>query len=372
MMKPICKIIALTTVVLNAARLCVAHDVGPVVGAMDTNPVTPMRIEAEAKGAVKAPALEAGHPVSGQGYWKFTAATNLVPVPEGALTHLKGAHGTIIVDSERDTVYWGLQGVGWIGFSNKLASSWIVPGDPMFSHGNLHGADLIHRRGKLPLVAVADNADGQVYLSDTTFQNAQKLDWPQTAPYKNKQEFHPTDVAFVDAKNIFVTDGYGAAYLMSAGTEPFAYSGTFLGGKDVSKTPHGVTYRASDRSLIVSARPEGQIKRWLINKQKWAETLGLPPGSTVCDVDLWGDYALAPCLDGPDKKPGPIYILNLKKKTIVSIIRPKEDLQFAEALHIHDAAWYVTGKGAKQEVYIVFTNWNPGGVGALKLVSAAD
>jgi hypothetical protein len=32
----------------------------------------------------------------------------------------------------------------------------------------------------------------------------------------------------------------------------------------------------------------------------------------------------------------------------------------------------VTGKGSKREVYILYTNWNPGGVGALKLVNVAD
>ena len=57
---------------------------------------------------------------------------------------------------------------------------------------------------------------------------------------------------------------------------------------------------------------------------------------------------------------------------IVSTIKPKEDLGYSDAQHIHDAAWYVTGKGGKQEVYIVFTNWNPGGIGALKLVNAPD
>lgn len=331
-----------------------------------------MKFEVETKGPVKASLLKAPQPLSGQGYWKFVAATNLVPVPAAACNNIKGAHGTIIVDSQRDIVYWGLQSVGWIGFSNNLSTSWIVQGDPMFSHGNLHGADILQRRGKLPLVAVADNVDGQVYFSDTSFQHAEKLDWPENGPYKAKKEFHPTDVTFVNNKDMIVTDGYGRAFVLPATVDPLKYNGTFLGGKDFSKTPHGVTYNADTKTLLVSARPEGQIKRWLVNKQKWIETLGLPPGSTVCDLDLWGDYALAPCLEGPDHKPGPIYIINLKKKSIVSTIRVKEELGYTDALHIHDAAWYVTGKGNKQEVYILFTNWNPGGVGALKLVAAAD
>ncbi|EEF59683.1 hypothetical protein [Pedosphaera parvula] len=367
------KLVAITAAVFTTALVSQAHDGAPAPATpASTNQVVPMKFEVETKGPVKAPLLKVSQPVSGQGYWKFVAATNLVPVPAAACNHLKGAHGTIIIDPDKDTVYWGLQGVGWIGFSNHLADSWIIQGDPMFSHGNLHGADIIHRRGKLPLVAVADNVDGQVYLSDTSFQHAEKLDWPAAGPYKAKKEFHPTDVAFIDKKDMFVTDGYGKAYVMPVTTEPLKYEGTFMGGKEFSQTPHGVTYSASDKTLFVSARPEGQIKRWLVNKHKWLETLGLPAGSTVCDIDLWGDYALAPCLDGPDKKPGPIYIINLKKQTIVGTIRPKEDLCYTDAQHIHDAAWYVTGKGDKQEVYIVFTNWNPGGVGALKLVNATN
>jgi hypothetical protein len=38
-----------------------------------------------------------------------------------------------------------------------------------------------------------------------------------------------------------------------------------------------------------------------------------------------------------------------------------KDLGYTDAQHIHDAAWYVTGKGRDQEVYLLFTNWNPGG-----------
>jgi hypothetical protein len=64
--------------------------------------------------------------------------------------------------------------------------------------------------------------------------------------------------------------------------------------------------------------------------------------------------------------------VNLKKKTIASIIRVKEDLGYESALHIHDAAWYVRGRGRNREVYILFTNWNPGGVGAIKLVNVPD
>lgn len=337
-------------------------------------PPVPLPTILETKGPVKTPKLkpDASPHTSGQGYWKFVARPDLAPVPEEAKPFLKGAHGTLVVDADRNIVYWGLEKVGWIAFSDRLTKSHVVKGDPTLAKGNLHGADLLRRPGQLPLVVAADNVNGRVFLSDTTFLHVVTLGLPDGEPYADKKGFAPTDAAFVNPRELYVTDGYGKAYFMPAGTEPFKYEGPIYGGKTISQTPHGITYDGHDQSLLVSARPEAEIKRWSLHDKKWKEVEGLPPGSTVCDVDLWGDYALAPCLDGPSQSPGPIYILNLKKKAIVSTLRPKADLGFAEAQHIHDACWYLTGKGSKRELYVIFTNWNPGGIGVMKLVNVSD
>ena len=179
-------------------------------------------------------------------------------------------------------------------------------------------------------------------------------------------------MAFANSNELWITDGYGKAWFTAADVSPLKYRGMFFGGKSFSQTPHGITLDPHDHSLLLSARPEGQIKRFDPVSEQVTQIASLPVGSTICDLDIWGDYALAPCLDGPNKTPGPIYIINLKKRTIVAAIKPKEDLGYTDAQHIHDAAWYVTGSGRDQEVYIVFTNWNPGGVGALKLVNVAE
>ena len=92
----------------------------------------PLPIVVETKGPVRAPAAIKIIPelkVSGQGFWKFIAARDRVLVPAG-VPAVKQAHGTIIVDKAADVVYWGLQGVGWVGFSNQLRASWIVAGNP--------------------------------------------------------------------------------------------------------------------------------------------------------------------------------------------------------------------------------------------------
>ncbi len=353
-----------------------AHDLpGGAAHEPDATNAIALPFVVEKRGPVRAPKsvqLAPGTPVSGHGFWKFIAARGLTPVPPAALPKLVGAHGTIIVDHSTDIVYWGLQGVGWIGFSNRLQASWIVAGDGAFTNGNLHGADLWPRKNNLPLIAAADNEAGKIYLTDTSFQHAEVLPVPAGLPYVDGKDFNPTDVAFANSDELWITDGYGKAWFTSADVAPLKYRGKFFGGKIFSKTPHGITLDPHDHSLLVSARPEGQIKRFDPVHEHVREILGLPVGSTVCDVDLWGDYALAPCLDGPNKTPGPIYIINLKTRAIVAALKPKEDLGYTDAQHIHDAAWYVTGSGRDREVYIVFTNWNPGGVGALKLVNLAE
>lgn len=327
----------------------------------------------ERRGPVAAPArmtLPADVAVSGQGFWTFVAATNLMPVPAEARPFVTNAHGTLIVDAGRDIVYWGLQNVGWIGFSNGLRDSWIVQGDPAFTRGNLHGADLLPRRGLRPLIAAADNVEGEVLVSDTTFQNPLVLGVPDVGPYTTNKSYRPTDAAFVSGNRIYITDGYARRFLIPATLEPLAHEGKFL-DRNLSKTPHGITYEAKSDSLLVSARPEGQLIRWSVKAEAARTIDGLPTGTLLCDVDLWGDYALAACLEGPGKSPGPLMILNLKKRTLASIIKPKDELGYDFAQHIHDAAWYVRRSGRTTEVYLLFTAWNPGGVGALRLVNPA-
>jgi len=336
---------------------------------------TPLPIIVETRGPVRGPKAIKPAPdlrVSGQGFWKFIAARELVPVP-AAVPSVIQAHGTIIVDKATDIAYWGLQGVGWIGFSNKLSTSWIVAGNPAFTNGNLHGADILPRSRKIPLIAAADNMSGKIYLTDTGFQNVETLERPDFGRYATNKTFNPTDVAFADAKELWVVDGYGQQYFLPAEVSPFHWQGElFAGSKRFSATLHGVTYDKEHDDLLFSARPEGQLKRVDRTPRRALDIMGLPAGTLLCDVDLWGDYALAACLDGPNKTPGPLYIINLKKRVIVSTIKPKEDLGYSDAQHLHDAAWYVTGKGRDQEVYLLFTNWNPGGIGALRLVNIAD
>ncbi len=361
--------IALT--IAGATNIIAAEQ--PVFADLLTGTNAPRRlpIEPETKNPNKpAPRLtDKSVKTTGQGFWKFVADTSLMPIPDEIKGQTKPAHGTVMVDAERDIVYWGLKGVGWVGFSNGLTKSWVVKGDPAFARGNIHGAELFQRKGKLPLVVAADNEEGEVYLSDTTFQHAEKLVCPQISQYKKKEEFHPTDATFISENEIIITDGYGKAFFMKATASPFKYTGEIFGGKEFSKTPHGVTYNPREKVLIIAARPEAEIMRYDVARKQWLETYALPRGSTVCNIGIGGDYLLAPCLTGEKGSNGPIYIVNLKTKKLVSTLRPHDDLALAEVLHLHDAQWYWLKTGKTKQLCIIYTNWNPGGVGVLKLVS---
>lgn len=365
-------IVAATALAAAAGAVAHAHDTGkdhghaPVVA-------KPFPFIVEKTGPVEVPLakLPADTKVTGSGYWKFIARRDLAPTPEAAMPHRTKAHGTLIVDPATKNLYWSLVGVGWIGYTNGLSSAWIIQGDAAFNAGTIHGADLLPRKGKAPLVAAADNVSGKLYLTDTTFQTAKALSVPEGAPY-TKKNFNPTDAAFVSADEVWFTDGYAQAWVMQVDVDPFAYHGAFYGGKTLSGTPHGITYRREEKSMLVAARPEGLMKRLPLKTGLVDEISGLPPGSTVCDFDVWGDYALAPCLDGENRSAGPIYIINLKKRAVVATLKVKDDLGYADAQHIHDACWYVTGKKGEEKVFVVFTNWNPGGIGAIQLVNIAD
>jgi hypothetical protein len=341
----------------------------------------PVRVVTEQKPPIK-PLItvsnSSGVRISGQGAWTFMAVTNVLPIPAEAQWAAKGAHGTLIADTDRDIVYWGLQGVGWIAFSNNLTVSWVVKGDRTLAEGNIHGAELIKRRkGQLPLVAAADNVKHRVFVSDTTFTNVQILGYPtNSGKYANASKFNPTDATWVGTQRFWVTDGYGEGWISEAKTSPLDYTGAMFGGHSLSQTPHGVTYDPATKDLIVSARPEGKFVVWNPSSDAIVETHGLPAAEvkgkpsvpTVCDIELWGDYAVAPCLDGPGGIPGPIYILNRKKWEIVSIVAPKAELGFTQAQHIHDAILYEH----KGRLWLLFTNWNPGGIGAAELVRVMD
>ena len=93
--------LALACAALASTPVLLAHDTGSAPH--DHGPsAVPVTFQVEKKGPVKAPAAQeksAVPQVSGQGFWKFAPVAGAMPVPAEAQSFVKGAHGTLIVDS---------------------------------------------------------------------------------------------------------------------------------------------------------------------------------------------------------------------------------------------------------------------------------
>jgi hypothetical protein len=104
-----------------------AHEVAKASAAPAAARTMPFEVDAKGPVKVAGPRVKRSDlQVSGQGYWTFTPVVGAVPVPVEALPLIKGAHGTVIVDAEKDVVYWGLENVGWVGFGDRLDRKSVV------------------------------------------------------------------------------------------------------------------------------------------------------------------------------------------------------------------------------------------------------
>jgi len=81
-------------------------------------------------------------------------------------------------------------------------------------------------------------------------------------------------------------------------------------------------------------------------------------------VDYWGNYAIVPALDGPDRTKGaPIFIL--ENDQVISTIFPKDELGLTNFQHIHNAVFNeINGK-----LYIIAQSWNPGDFAVVEQVT---
>jgi hypothetical protein len=174
------------------------------------------------------------------GCWRFVAAPQLVPVPDAAKPHLKGAHGTLVVDSGAGRRVLGPGTCRLIAFSQKLTKSEVVQGDP-FSAAATCGADLWRRPGQVPLIVAADNV-GDTCTSRTPLSAGGVPGQPRGRPVRGRERLCADRRSHEGGD--YVTDGYGKAYLMPASTDPFKYQGEFWAARGL---PNPARYYARSR-----------------------------------------------------------------------------------------------------------------------------
>ncbi len=310
---------------------------------------------------------------TGQGEWTFRWNRELSELPLEARKVLGGAHGGFAVDwkGKRD-VYFALKGCGIVRMSADLSKKEVIRLDPYLMEGNYHNTTLIHDDHGNAFLALPDNEKGRVYITGTDGKLVQVLSHPRGNPYYDSwSPFVPTDVEQAPDRNIFIVTGYSPGdFVVTANPFTGAWDKLIFGGKGTKHgefgTGHGITWNPRQETMDISDRPNSRIESFSVDGT-YKGTVPLPAGSLPCDVDFLDAFTVVGCLNGPEgKEPAPIYILN-RDGTVISTVKPKEDLGLDLFTHVHNASWLAVGSGDARKVYILCQAWNPGGFAVLEL-----
>ncbi len=320
---------------------------------------------AQKEGSSPSPdAKGAGSATSGSGKWAFRVAPEY-RLPAKARNQINGAHGGFAVDPRTKNLYFGLKGVGIVRLGPEPGDSEIIGGSPELSNGNLHNVTLFYHQGR-PFLSCPDNQRGHVYVLDLKERSVTTLDPPKVNEYyREGGSFNPTDTEFAKS-TLYVTDGYSAGnFVLKADPFKSSWHADYFGGKGTEHgrfgTCHGVTYNSEAGTIDISDRPHSRIERYDFDNN-YLSSVTLPEGAWPCDVDFYQDRMVVGCLFGEGKStPAPVYILD-REGEVISTIRPKKDLGFDKAKHIHNATWWVVPSkdGRSKRVMIAVTAWNPG------------
>jgi hypothetical protein len=258
-----------------------------------------------------------------------------------------------------------MPGCGLLRVSPDLTTQEIIDLPPDLTPVNFHSTKIGEIDGGLRLFLSA-NGDAMVAILTLDGDVDFILPKPEFDEYQAEEAaFRPTD-SVQEGNRLFVADGYGANYISVADLETRQWTGLF-GGKtqDTSEhgrfgTAHGINRTPSDPYLAIADRPHSRVEILTLDGHFQA-THALPAGSRPCGIDYLqrGDrwFAVVGSLDDPQEgRPAPIYILDVATYSVLSTIRPKEDLGIERADHIHNVVWHEHNG----RLFLVCQSWNPG------------
>jgi hypothetical protein len=172
--------------------------------------------------------------------------------------------------------------------SGKLIETWGT------TYPGAHGLSIMNEGGQQYLL-ITDTARHQVIKTDLKGKEIFKIDYPkETGVYDSPNQFVPTETA-VNPTNgdIYVTDGYGANYIIQ-----YDAKGKYIrhfGGRGETTTTfntcHGVlvdTRDAKNPTLLITDRMHQCLKRFTLDG-KYITTYQLP-GTFICRPVLRGKY----------------------------------------------------------------------------------
>jgi hypothetical protein len=289
-------------------------------------------------------------------------------LPGDALDYEVKLHGGFAVDPRADfgQLYYGMPECGILRIDPDLKRQELIRLPERLQPMNFHSTKIGEIGGSWRLFLPANN-DALVAVLTLDGQLDYLLTRPEFEQYQDENiPFAPTDTALVEDR-LFVADGYGANYILTADTARQRWTGLFGGKTDSPRengkftTAHGLRqHHQNHQHLVIADRPNARLQVHDLEGD-FVASHPLPPGAWPCGVDTiqWeGRWlsAIGSLVDPVKDRPAPIYIIDANTYEVLSTIRPKEELGLEPVQHLHNVVWH-THQG---QLYLVCQSWNPG------------
>jgi hypothetical protein len=305
---------------------------------------------------------------SGNAPFQFVHRDDLHVLPSEIDGNEEKLHGGFALDprAEYGHLYYGMPESGLIRVAADLKRQELISLPDKLKAMNFHSTKMGRIAEKWYLFLPA-NDDALVAVLTLDGKLEFLLPRPEFEQYQDREiRFAPTDTVLVD-EQLFVADGYGANYVLSADVQTRRWSGLF-GGKTENpqengrfSTAHGLALHPDHpHHLMIADRPNSRLQ--VHDKTgDYLASLPLPPGSWPCGINILNDegrsLAVIGSLYDPVKdRPAPIYILDIHTQQVVSTIRPKEELGLQAVQHMHNVVWHKH----RDQTFLVCQSWNPG------------
>jgi hypothetical protein len=312
---------------------------------------------------------------SGQGGFVFVLRDDLDRLPIQAKQFEINLHGGFAVDSRPGfgQIYYNMPGCGMIRIEPDLQLQSIIRLTDELKNMNFHSTKLGQIDGQTRMVIPANEGELVAVLS-LEGKVEFLLSRPEFDEYQNTSAaFHPTDTVQV-GDQLFIADGYGSNYITSYNITNRHWNGIFGGGTDIPTdngrfgTAHGINLNPVHHHLDIADRPHSRLQAHDTKGQFLSSHL-FPKGSFLCGIDyqkIKGKWiGVVGCLLDPiEGRPAPIYVFDAESYELLSVIRPKEDLDIPLAQHLHNVVFHVNDG----QVFLVCQSWNPGDFFVLQMV----
>lgn len=304
---------------------------------------------------------------SGESPFQFAYRADLHTVPDSALEYEVKLHGGFAVDPRagQGQIFYGMPGFGLLRIDPELRSQQLIPLPDDLKPLNFHSTKIGMFEGQWRLYLPAESAAKVAVL---TLDGA--LDFvvprPEFEQYADPGiAFNPTDTALI-GHQLFVADGYGANYISMVDLHTRRWA-SIWGGKTEDPeedgkfaTAHGLNPVPLGTHLAIADRPSSRIQEHGVDGLFLASHK-LPKGAWPCGINFFAwqghDYAVIGNLQDPVQgRPAPIYVLDAEDYSVLSIVRPKEELGVELAQHLHNVIACERGG----TLYLVCQSWNPG------------